>query len=264
MHLFAGVGGGLLADLILGHEPIIAVERDAYCCKVLRERTADGWFPNLQVWEGDIRLFDPSEYKGRVDCVHAGFPCQPHSVAGKRKGEADERNLWPDTARIVGEIRPRFVFLENVPGIVSNGFAAVVVGELSAMGYDSQWGIISASNAGACHRRARWWCVSELSDATNGGRKQTQGEKESLSDANSDGLQRRAGGKFEKEGGKKQKGSEAAGGAGKMWGYWSVEPNVGRVANGVASRVDKLKALGNGQVPIQAALAWRLLMKKQP
>ena len=177
MHLFAGVGGGLLADLILGHEPIIAVERDAYCCKVLRERTADGWFPNLQVWEGDIRLFDPSEYKGRVDCVHAGFPCQPHSVAGKRKGEADERNLWPDTARIVGEIRPRFVFLENVPGIVSNGFAAVVVGELSAMGYDSQWGIISASNAGACHRRARWWCVSELSDATNGGRKQTQGEK---------------------------------------------------------------------------------------
>ena len=233
MHLFAGAGGGLLADLILGHEPIIAVERDAYCCKVLRERAADGWFPNLQVWEGDIRLFDPSEYKGRVDCVHAGFPCQPHSVAGKRKGEADERNLWPDTARIVGEIRPRFVFLENVPGIVSNGFAAVVVGELSAMGYDSQWGIISASNAGACHRRARWWCVSELSDATNGGRKQTQsvskrreqrrepseicarsvcantnsefgwvqqtksgndGEKESLSDANSDGLQRRAGG----------------------------------------------------------------------
>ena len=72
------------------------------------------------------------------------------------------------------------------------------------------------------------------------------------------------GGKFEKEGGKKQKGSEAAGGAGKTRGYWSVEPNVGRVANGVASKVDKLKALGNGQVPIQAALAWRLLMKKQP
>ena len=81
MHLFAGIGGGLLADLILGHRPIVAVEWDKYACRILRERAADGWFPDLSVWEGDVRLFDPSEYKGRVDCIHAGFPCQDISVA---------------------------------------------------------------------------------------------------------------------------------------------------------------------------------------
>lgn len=173
MHLFAGAGGGLLADLILGHTPIVAVEWDKYCCSILRERAAEGWFPDLQVYEGDIRMFDPSEYKGRVDCIHAGFPCQPHSVAGKRKGEADERNLWPDTARIIGDIRPQFIMLENVPGIVSTGFVWNVVGDLAEMGYDARWGIISAAEVGAPHRRERWWCFAKRTDTDVGGRDKT-------------------------------------------------------------------------------------------
>ena len=73
LHLFAGAGGGLLSDLILGHEPVCAVEWDKYACSVLRERVADGWFTNMQVYEGDVRLFDPSEYAGRVDCIAAGI-----------------------------------------------------------------------------------------------------------------------------------------------------------------------------------------------
>ena len=84
MHLFAGIGGGLLADRILGHTPLVAVEWEPYACQVLRERVADGWFPGMHVWEGDVQLFDPSEYTGRVDCIHAGFPCQDISVAGKQ------------------------------------------------------------------------------------------------------------------------------------------------------------------------------------
>ncbi|MCK7495162.1 MAG: DNA cytosine methyltransferase [Comamonadaceae bacterium] len=85
LHLFAGAGGGLLGDLILGHTPIGAVEFDPYCCAVLRERAADGWFPGLRVHEGDIRLFDPSEYAGRVDCLHAGFPASlTASLASER------------------------------------------------------------------------------------------------------------------------------------------------------------------------------------
>lgn len=121
MHLFAGIGGGLLADLILGHRPIIAVEWDKYCCQVLRERAADGWFPELSVWEGDVRLFNPSEYAGQVDCIHAGFPCQPFSNAGLRKGSTDSRgDLFAQVLRCVEIIRPKYIFLENVPGLLTS------------------------------------------------------------------------------------------------------------------------------------------------
>jgi DNA (cytosine-5)-methyltransferase 1 len=276
LHLFAGAGGGLLADLILGHTPIGAVEFDPYCCRVLRERAADGWFPSLRVHEGDVRLFDPSDYTGRVDCLHAGFPCQPHSVAGKREGEADERNLWPDTARIIGQLRPRFALLENVPGIVSNGYAAVVIGELSALGYDCRWAIISAADAGAPHRRDRWWCLAERTDADGCGRRQTQSitewreqrqksclHGESIPNSIGNGLER-----ITEPGESKSKttgiikGSSVTGAHfcnTTTGNWWKTEPGVGRVVDGLAARVDRLKALGNGQVSITAALAWRIL-----
>lgn len=83
MHLFAGVGGGLLADLILGHTPILAVENNEFCCKSLRNNINDGWYPNLTVCESDIREFDFKPYSGIVDCISAGFPCQDISATGK-------------------------------------------------------------------------------------------------------------------------------------------------------------------------------------
>ncbi len=165
LHLFAGAGGGLLADLILGHEPVCAVEWDAYCCEVLRERRDDGWFPGLEVWEGDVREFPAEEWQGRVDCVHAGFPCQPHSVAGKRRGADDDRNLWPATADVLRAIRPQWVLLENVPGIVFNGFVGTVLGDLAALGYDARWTVLGADDVGATHRRKRWWCLAYRSGA---------------------------------------------------------------------------------------------------
>jgi len=162
MHLFAGIGGGLLADLILGHEPIVAVEWEPYACKVLRERAAEGWFPNLHVWEGDVRLFDPSEYAGKVDCIHAGFPCQDISVAGKQAGvsEGTRSGLYREVLRIAGIVRPRYLFLENVAAILSNGLGTVLA-DLAAMGYDSRWICLRASDVGAPHHRDRWWLLAD-------------------------------------------------------------------------------------------------------
>lgn len=295
LHLFAGAGGGLLADLILGHEPVCAVEWDAYCCQVLRERASEGWFPNLQVFEGDVRMFPASDWKGRVDCIHAGFPCPPFSVAGKRKGATDERNMWPATARIIGEVRPSWVFLENVAGLVSSQYGWTVLSDLSRLGYDARWTVLGADQVGAPHRRDRWFLLANA----KGGRDGRDGEwttREGQPDrASQDASSTRGAGLA----GSQQHGTSDKGGAGAHGptaefredvanakcvrlerpefqsnvetngdniisrsgyeGWWSVEPDLGRVAHGVASRVDRLKALGNGQVALQAALAWTLL-----
>ncbi len=169
MHLFAGIGGGLLCDLILGHTPIVAVEWEPYACKVLRERAADGWFPGLHVWEGDVRLFNPSEYAGSVDCIHAGFPCQDISVAGKQAGvsEGTRSGLYREVLRIAGVVRPKQLFLENVSAILSNGLGTVL-GDLAALGYDTRWLCIRASDVGAPHHRDRWFLLANAKcSATN-------------------------------------------------------------------------------------------------
>jgi len=138
MHLFAGIGGGLLGDLILGHTPIIAVEWDNYACRVLRKRAADGWFPALSVWEGDVALFNPSEYTDRVDCIHAGFPCQDISVAGKQAGlgEGTRSGLYREVLRIAGVVRPRYIFMENVASIISQRekITLIIIEKLQQLG----------------------------------------------------------------------------------------------------------------------------------
>jgi len=162
MHIFAGIGGGLLADRILGHTPLVAVEWEPYACQILRERVADGWFPGMHVWEGDVQLFDPSEYTGRVDCIHAGFPCQDISVAGKQAGiaEGTRSGLYREVLRIAGIVRPPYIFLENVAAITSKGLDQVLK-DLAEMGYDSKWACLRASDVGAPHHRDRWWCLAQ-------------------------------------------------------------------------------------------------------
>ena len=305
MHLFAGAGGGLLADIILGHTPIIAVEWDSYACQVLRERAAEGWFPELQVFEGDVRLFYPSGYEGIVDCIHAGFPCQDISVAGNQAGVGVETRsgLYREILRIAGLVRPRFLFLENVSAIVSNGLGTVVA-DLAALGYDVEWLCLRASYCGAPHHRDRWWCLAnarhegirerrQSSDVRQEMRNAGGNERNGLSSScvkegqtfpDADSNQRRtscmeqdAGAdgrddvigirevladtdKSRREGygdGSERRRKEHAEPCIPSW--WQAEPDVGRVANGVAFRIHRLKALGNGQVPLQAAVAWKLL-----
>src|SRR5574341_183473 len=116
--LFAGAGGGLLGSKLLGWRTVCAVEREPYRVARLMQRQDEGPLDPFPVWD-DARTFSGHPWRGLVDVVSAGFPCQPFSVAGRRRADADERNMWPDTARIIGEVRPRFALLENAPGLTS-------------------------------------------------------------------------------------------------------------------------------------------------
>ena len=119
--LFAGAGGGIYASMLLGHTVTHAVELSPYRREVLLRRQRDGVFPVFPIWS-DIRTLDGHKLRGHIDVVSGGFPCQPFSRAGKRRGEDDPRNMWPDTARIIREVRPRITFLENTPGLLTDRY----------------------------------------------------------------------------------------------------------------------------------------------
>ncbi len=162
LSLFSGAGGGLLGTALLGFTPIGYVEWDDYCQRVLAARIKDGILPDAPIF-GDIKTFIDSGcaelYRGITDIVTGGFPCQPFSVAGKQKGADDERNMWPSTATVIGIVRPRFVLLENVPGIRT--YLPVVVRDLRRLGYEvSRPLILGADDVGAPHRRKRVWIVA--------------------------------------------------------------------------------------------------------
>ena len=278
-HLFAGAGGGLLADLILGHTPVLAVEWDAYCCAVLRERTQDGWFPGLHVHEGDVRLFDPSEWKGRVDCIHAGFPCQDISAAGAGAGVDGERSgLYREVLRIADIIRPRYIFLENSPAIVVRGLGTLL-GDLATRRFNARWTVLAAEDVGAPHIRERWWLLgwrdedgwqpgssSSHSDQTRvcgqrGEHDRAAGEaRPGIRDA---GWLCQVANADHQGAGRRERGQSV--GASQRYTprsalqWWGAEPDVGRLAYGLANRVDQIAALGNGQVPLCCAAAWRIL-----
>jgi DNA (cytosine-5)-methyltransferase 1 len=298
MHLFAGIGGGLLADLILGHRPIVAVEWDRYACQVLRERAADGWFPGLHVWEGDVRLFDPSEYTGIVDCIHAGFPCQDISVAGKQAGvsEGTRSGLYREVLRIAGVVRPKQLFLENVSAILSNGLGTVL-GDLAALGYDTRWLCIRASDVGAPHHRDRWFALANSKCSTtdkqsepamqrgwqnkteqvgmgccpvsntdnnrfrNGQVQYISGQHECASNISNDGekIFMADTDSAQPQGNRSSFAVKSENGSVGGLGWWQIEPELGRVVDGVSNRVGQLKGYGNAQVPLQAATAYRLL-----
>ena len=168
MALCAGVGGlelGLkLADP--SYTCLCYVEREAYAVAVLVSRMADKTLDEAPVWD-DIGSFQGEQWSGLVDIISAGFPCQPWSDAGNRKGTEDERWIWDDIARIIREVEPRYVFLENVPGLL-NGGGNSVFGDLAQMGFDAEWGVFSAAEMGAPHLRKRLFI---LADAHRGWRR---------------------------------------------------------------------------------------------
>lgn len=249
MHLFAGVGGGLLADRILGHTPLVAVEWEPYACQVLRERSAEGWFPGLRVWEGDVRLFDPSEYTGIVDCIHAGFPCQDISVAGKQAGvsEGTRSGLYREVLRIAGIVRPRFLFLENVAAIKGNGLEQVIK-DMAIMGYDSRWLCLQASDVGAPHERDRWFCLGFNTDSCDANR-------ERRPDTSDFYIEKRSPQENEQEGDiwKSELGTVD------VIQRFNSYPEALRILHGIPNLIHRYKALGNGQVPLQVAVAFTIL-----
>lgn len=237
--LFAGAGGGILAGHLLGWRTVCAVEQNEYAASVLAARQNDGTFAPFPIWD-DVCTFDGKPWRGLVDVVSGGFPCQDISVAGKGAGIDGERSgLWREMARIIGEVQPRFVFVENSPMLIQRGLA-VVLGDLAAMGYDAEWCCLSAQDVGATHIRDRVWIVANTSSQHEQGKQQEQPYQE------------------ERKGQDKRQ----IGSCRHEFGQWPSESGLGRVADGLANRSHRLKAIGNGQVPRVAAAAFSMMVKQ--
>jgi DNA (cytosine-5)-methyltransferase 1 len=264
LDLFSGIGGFSLGlERAGGFETVAFCEIEPYCRKVL----AKHW-PNVPCYD-DVRTLtaDTLARDGiAVDVICGGFPCQDLSFAGKRAGLSGERSgLWGEYRRLIGELRPRFVLAENVPGILSLGLGDVL-GNLAALGYDACWECIPASAVGAPHRRDRWWLIAHPGSKQHQGDCATQrgasAQKLFAADASQAGLSNYQG----RSAGTQRNGSGAVDGCGWSSGRhdnWSTEPAVGRVADGVPSRVDRLGALGNAVIPQIPELIGRAIMQAE-
>ena len=306
--LFAGAGGGILGGHLLGWRTVCAVEWEPYPASVLCARQNDGLLPPFPIWD-DVQTFDGKPWRGIVDVVSGGFPCQDISAAGKGAGIDGERSgMWREMARVIREVGPRFVFVENSPMLTSRGLGAVL-GDLASMGFDAKWGVLGAADVGAKHKRDRIWIVgkqmantkelfsdgindnprismeskkkSEFGDSFGSGNVADSHVSQLKREGKSIGIQQgfaRIGDSSSlvsnpsslRQSGQGQHEQPVNSKTNQNWQtnyaesigrpeFWFIEPNVGRVANGVAARVDRLKAIGNGQVPLCAATAWKIL-----
>jgi DNA (cytosine-5)-methyltransferase 1 len=220
--LFAGIGGFDLGLERAGMKCLWQVEIDPFCQKVL----AKHW-PDVRRY-GDVRECGRHNLE-TVDLIAGGFPCQPVSVAGKQGGQNDERWLWPEFTRVIGDLRPKWVLVENVPGLLSANDGremGEVLRNLAQCGYDAEWECLPAYLFGPPQSRTRVFLVAYP-------KQQSQGQGPLLRWRSWHQVQTGPYG-WEKD-------EESNGHA--------IEPNVGRVADGVPNRVDRLRALGNAVVP---------------
>ena len=256
LSLFSGIGGLDLGLERAGWECMGQVEIDPFASAVL----AKHW-PDVRRWS-DVREITASDVVGSVgrpDAIVGGFPCQPWSVAGKQRGADDPRHLWPEMARIVEEVRPTYVFAENVQ------LAAFEEPwrDLRRLGYRVPPALcVAAADVGAPHLRKRWWLLAADADSAGATRLSSGAEAEvarvgngsqKATDADSAGLERHGENSL-------RTGETHATPSSSCW--WQTEPPVGRVVDGLAHRVDRLRALGNGQVPMAAATAWQHLIQQ--
>lgn len=265
--LFAGAGGGVLAGKMLGWRTVCAVELDDYARRVLIARQDDGSLDPFPIWD-DIRTFDGRPWSGLVDVVSGGFPCQDISVAGKGAGLDGVRSgLWSEFARIIREVRPQFVLVENSPALTSRGLGRVL-GDLATLGYDAEWGVLGADAVGACHRRERMWIVA--SDTDRGCSTSDATQQHGAIDGRTASQHRRGGEDAldSESGGREGRAPESRVRRGddglapqldpRPWREWGVSPTVGKLQD----RAARLRCLGNGQVPQCAADAWRQLVAR--
>lgn len=173
-----------------------------------------------------------ASYKGMVDVITAGFPCQPFSIAGKRGGEGDHRNMWPETIECIRIIRPKYVLLENVPSLLADKYVQRIFGDLAASGYDARWACLDAKSEGAPIKRERLFIA--CTDSTDGQTRMGHFENGQI--------------------------TIFSGRTEQCPSFWLQTPSeyIGMV-NGVADYLDRVKAVGNGQVPQVVRTAWRYL-----
>jgi len=242
--LFAGAGGGVLGGLLHGWRTVAAVEIEDYPRRVLLQRQADGILPKFPIWD-DVCTFDGKPWRGRVDVISGGFPCQDISLAGnvlgERKGlDGNRSGLWSEMSRIIGEVRPRYVFVENSPALTLRGLGRVL-GDLATLGFSCEWGVLGANDAGAPHRRDRIWILAHANEERRNQGTNNAGKKRPETGRNIAG-----------------KRSETQANNSSP-GWWKSEPRVVRMANGIPNGVDRLAALGNAQVPGVVKIALEVL-----
>lgn len=251
--LFSGIGGFALAARWAGFQTVAFVEIDEYCQRVIKKNF--GVIPH-----DDIKTFDGTRYRGAA-LLTGGFPCQPFSQAGKRRGKEDDRYLWPEMHRVIAECKPAWVVAENVAGIVNMELDSVL-SDLEGEGYECQAFIIPAVAVDAKHRRDRVWIVAhhDSYDSRASWQSEVEGRAAGLSinaseptivahlaDAASEG--RGSTGSTSETIRESRAVQRFAGCGGGQWSEWIPESAVGRVANGIPRRVDRLKGLGNAIVP---------------
>jgi DNA (cytosine-5)-methyltransferase 1 len=280
LDLFSGSGGITLAikDYV---RPIAYCEIDKYCQAVLLSRMVDGLLPEAPIWD-DIQTLQANEFpSGAIDIIYGGFPCQDISVAGRGKGLGGKRSgLFFEIIRLAKEIKPKFVFLENVPAIRTRGLDTVIQ-EFTEIGYDLRWTMLSAKAVGAPHKRDRWFMLAARrstygSNTEHNGRygsALTGSPGETICD-NAEGqdctsefegvgssdllaytMRERLQGQREISSGVSEKYNDTCDNS-----WWEVEPSVGRVVDGCPARVDRIKTLGNGVVPLQVKIAFEYLI----
>ena len=241
--LFAGAGGGILGGKLLGWRTVCAVEWEPYPASVLCARQNDGILPPFPIWD-NVQTFDGKPWRGIVEVVSGGFPCQDISAAGRGGGIDGERSgMWKEMARIIGEVRPQYAFIENSPMLTIRGLESVLA-DLAKMGFDAEWGVLSAADVGANHLRERIWIVAEqkMGHARCEHGKTRLSKTRKFAQNNTSNFSKRFGNVS-------------------LWDE-KIESDIVRMDYGLASRVDRLKAIGNGQVPLCAATAWQLLTER--
>lgn len=297
LDLFSGFGGISLAlrDYV---RPVVYCEIERYAQGILLSRMAEGRLPRAPIWD-DVTSLDGESFRGSIDIIYGGFPCQDLSVAGLGKGLDGKRSgLFREIVRLAKEIQPAFLFLENVPAIRTRGLDRVIE-ELTEIGYDLRWTMLSAAEVGANHKRERWFLLANSTSRRllqspsrkmeQSGRTEIKRASEVVANSESRGRRKKLpidGRGFEgsaKEGlasgfdicGENvshsdqsrpqiREGKRADNGpqcsASIGASWWAVEPDVGRVVDGYPLRVERIKALGNGVVPAQVKQAFESLM----
>lgn len=261
---FSGIGGLELGlEWTGGFETRWQIENDEYASRVL----AKHW-PNVKRYS-DIRDVVRPE---PVDLICGGFPCQDVSLAGQRKGlEGKRSTLWSEMFRLVCEVKPRWVVAENVPGLLSSDggrFFGNILRDLASAGYDAEWGVLSAAGVGAPHLRRRVFILAHpqgngMERRSTKSQEPSEGEEirgikwegKDVADTELVGWKARA--NEERNCGNSRSSNQSQYGS----GQWAIEPNVGRVAHGVPSRMDRLKCLGNAVVPQVAQKIGEMILK---
>lgn len=232
LSLFSGGAIGELAfkQIIPNYRTVGYVEWDNYCQQIIKTRIKDGVLDDAPIF-GDIRDFNrryAGRYIGKVDFISGGFPCQPFSNAGKRKGEDDERNMWPATIECISLLRPKFAFLENVSAIITHPYGRRIQADLAQIGYDCQRLPLSASEVGSPTKRERCWFLGFRDGINVKGLRIHKGAKPEIN----------------------LWGTQSQGSLSDVETSWLMANNLGcRVCDGVADWVEPIKAIGNGWVP---------------